>query len=363
MLMTTSQGPHLTVARDGIFIMLSPSTSASELDADLGFSLWQELAQPNPLPRALAMLLAGGIAGAPEFVMARRTEDGLHVIVRANASVHTLDSFGNRKVITGQAANTWVETTLDGDLEFAITLSSQPPGLCGIEPCLLASGVARTGALVSSGWVPTQLESDLLINPGRQTAAQTAPEAAPELVPELASELAQGAESVPAQSVVAPAPPTSPTPVAPVALAAPEIVDHTILTNNLVAVRAQMATGVVPVVPAPVPVIVMHTGERVSLNQPVLIGRAPSASRVSGQELPRLIAVTSPNNDISRTHVQVRFEGDLIMVTDLNSTNGVILSEPQHGPRRLHPDEPTPVPIQGVVDLGDGVFFRVEAGL
>lgn len=351
MLMTTSQGPHLTVARDGIFIMLSPSTSATELDADLGLLLWQELALENPLSRALALILSGGIAGAPDFAMARKTDSGLHVIVRANASVHTLDAFGNRQIITGQAANTWVETTLDGDLEFAITLSTQAPGLCGIEPCLLASGVARKGALVSSGWAP-QHDNDLLASATPQldhapaAAAVAIPKPSPPPVPPVH-------EQATVALVVAPVPDPQ----------VPEIDDHTILTNNLVEVRAQMATGVVSAVPAPFPVIVLHTGERVVLDQPVLIGRAPSATRVSGRELPRLIAVTSPNNDISRTHVQVRFEGDLIMVTDLNSTNGVILSEPQHGPRRLHPDEPTPVPAGAVVDLGDGVFFRVEAGL
>lgn len=355
MLMTTSQGSHLTVARDGIFIMLSPSTAASEMDADLGLSLWQVLAHAEPLPRALALLLSGGIAGAPDFAMVRKTALGLHIIVRAKASVHTIDPFGQRQVVSGQAVNTWNETTLEGDLEFAVSLSNHAPGLCGVEPCRLASGVTRAGALISANWVPEQGANDhldqvkLQLDPpfetpdlGDSSGAVTTADLTPPVYDQPTVAFEASSTEAPTET---------------------EVADHTILTNNLVEVRAQMATGVIPAVPAPCPILVMHTGERVPLSQPVLIGRAPSVTRVSGRELPRLITVASPNNDISRTHVQVRFEGDLIMVTDLNSTNGVILSEPQHGPRRLHPDEPTPVPAQAIVDLGDGVFFRVETGL
>lgn len=50
--------------------------------------------------------------------------------------------------------------------------------------------------------------------------------------------------------------------------------------------------------------------------------------------------VASPDNEISRSHVEVYPEGSQVMVRDLGSTNGTTLSAP-HGPsRRMSPGEP-----------------------
>ncbi len=142
----------------------------------------------------------------------------------------------------------------------------------------------------------------------------------------------------------------------------------TLLTSNLVKMRAEMAgnpdapSPTEPVLPAaPVPVIRMSNGVTIPLDRTILLGRAPEASRVSLRELPRLVNVVSPNNDVSRTHAQVRVEGDFVLVTDLNSTNGVLLTEPGQPPRRLHPDEPAQLQPGVIVDLGDGVTFELEA--
>lgn len=108
--------------------------------------------------------------------------------------------------------------------------------------------------------------------------------------------------------------------------------------------------------------IVLSSGMIVSLNRPVLIGRAPKASRVAKSKMPRLVSVPSPNNDVSRTHAQVRQEGDDILVTDLNSTNGVMIVREGASPQRLHPGEPAVVEPGVVVDLGDDVTFTVEKG-
>lgn len=145
----------------------------------------------------------------------------------------------------------------------------------------------------------------------------------------------------------------------------------TVLTNDVVEYRAAMesqpdlplpAEPIEVSLPAPAPAIRLSNGVRVSLDRPVLIGRAPEASRFPMRDLPRLISVPSPTNDVSRTHAQVRVEGEVVLVTDLNSTNGVLLIEPGATPRRLHPDEPMQLKPQVVVDLGDGVTFELEAG-
>ena len=83
-------------------------------------------------------------------------------------------------------------------------------------------------------------------------------------------------------------------------------------------------------------------------------------SRVTNDQLPTLVTVPSPNNDISRTHVQVRQDGEDVVVTDLNSTNGVLVARDGGAPQRLHPGEPFAVLPGAVVDIGDGVTFTVE---
>lgn len=150
--------------------------------------------------------------------------------------------------------------------------------------------------------------------------------------------------------------------------------DHdglTVLSSDMVALRRQLpdwAGDAVPQLSVPTPhtrapaKLLMSTGLVVSLNRPVLIGRSPQVTRVPGNEIPRLITVASPNQDISRTHCEVRMDGDDVVVTDLRSTNGVLLLRQGAGAQRLHPGEPTVVEPGVVVDLGEGVTFLVEAG-
>jgi hypothetical protein len=141
----------------------------------------------------------------------------------------------------------------------------------------------------------------------------------------------------------------------------------TIVTGDLARLRA----GIPAPGPAPAPVLVapvtarlrLSTGLVVPLERTVLIGRAPQVGRVAAHDLPRLVSVPSPSLDISRTHAEVRQEGEHVVVTDLESLNGVRLARPGAPARRLHPGEPTVVGDGEVVDLGDGVTFTVDAGV
>lgn len=150
--------------------------------------------------------------------------------------------------------------------------------------------------------------------------------------------------------------------------------DHdglTVLSSDVVALRRQLpawAGDAVPALAVPTPrtpppaKLLMSSGLTVALNRPVLIGRAPQVTRVQNNDIPRLLTVASPNQDISRTHAEVRMDGEDVIVTDLRSTNGVLLLRQGAGPQRLHPGEPTVVEAGVVVDIGEGVTFIVEAG-
>jgi hypothetical protein len=108
--------------------------------------------------------------------------------------------------------------------------------------------------------------------------------------------------------------------------------------------------------------IALSTGDRVSLVRPVLLGRAPQASRVTSAQVPQLVTLPSPMQDISRTHAEVRMDGDDVVLTDLCSTNGVLVVRPAAAPQRLQPGEATVLEPGVLVDLGEGITFTVERG-
>ena len=108
--------------------------------------------------------------------------------------------------------------------------------------------------------------------------------------------------------------------------------------------------------------IELSTGATEQLDQPILIGRAPSVTKVSGASLPRLVTISGPDQDISRNHVQVVVEGGTVVVTDLHSRNGTMIILPGRPPQQLRAGEPTPIIPGTSVDLGSGVTFMVREG-
>lgn len=100
---------------------------------------------------------------------------------------------------------------------------------------------------------------------------------------------------------------------------------------------------------------------RESLSVPVVIGRAPSVSPVAAASgpHPRLITILD-DKDISRSHLRVAVEGDVVVVTDLASKNGTLVTLPGGSPRKLRGNEPTVVLPGTVIDLGGGVSFTVR---
>ncbi|MGL5824357.1 MAG: hypothetical protein ACRCYU_05900 [Nocardioides sp.] len=115
--------------------------------------------------------------------------------------------------------------------------------------------------------------------------------------------------------------------------------------------------------------ISLSTGEELEVFGPIVIGRAPNPARVepasSGSGGPTLLAVPSPSNEISSTHLDIRpgtgIDLGLAVATDLNSTNGSIVMHPGLGPRTLRPGIAEPLFPGTVIDLGDGLTINVES--
>jgi len=171
-----------------------------------------------------------------------------------------------------------------------------------------------------------------------------------------------------------PAPGAQPAPAAPPAPASGlDIGDHDGSTISLAEARRLRASSAAPDAPTEVMPVIdgpahdtaalrirLSTGQQVDLDRPVIIGRKPRSTRASGTTLPHLIAVESPSSDISRNHLEVRPEGDSVVVIDLHTTNGSTLLRPGADPVRLHPGEQTLVLGGDVIDVGDGVTVTVE---
>lgn len=105
----------------------------------------------------------------------------------------------------------------------------------------------------------------------------------------------------------------------------------------------------------------MSSGPSVDVDRRIVIGRSPSVYRVAATDVPRLVTVSSPHQDISRSHVEVRSEDWNLVVTDLHSTNGTLVRAPDRPDQLLHPGQSMVVDPGWTVDLGDGVSFVIEA--
>jgi pSer/pThr/pTyr-binding forkhead associated (FHA) protein len=68
--------------------------------------------------------------------------------------------------------------------------------------------------------------------------------------------------------------------------------------------------------------------------------------------------VDSPHGDVSRTHARVFIEGWRVLLEDMGSTNGTVITTEAGVSRRIRSGEPAIVTDGSVIDLGDGAVFK-----
>lgn len=106
--------------------------------------------------------------------------------------------------------------------------------------------------------------------------------------------------------------------------------------------------------------VVRSSATSVPLDRPVLVGRAPALARVSGAVEPRRLIVPRDRTGVSSTHARIEQLGDSLVVTDVGSTNGVVVHWASGPPRRLRPGESCVVLPDAAVDLGDGIVIEFQ---
>lgn len=105
----------------------------------------------------------------------------------------------------------------------------------------------------------------------------------------------------------------------------------------------------------------LSTGDVVTLDRGVLAGRAPRAStEASGARAPHLVRIASPDNEISRNHLEIVLDGWHVLVRDLGSTNGTTVALPGSSPVRVRPGDQQTIDPGTTITLADQVSMVFE---
>jgi hypothetical protein len=100
-------------------------------------------------------------------------------------------------------------------------------------------------------------------------------------------------------------------------------------------------------------------GEDRRLDAVYYLGRRPVQPRVPSTTPPRLLPVHSRTTAVSATHLEIRQEGDSVVVTDLGSTNGTLVNPPRGKKERLRAGQSVTVVPGTTVDIGDGNIIEI----
>lgn len=102
-------------------------------------------------------------------------------------------------------------------------------------------------------------------------------------------------------------------------------------------------------------VLILSTGEKVSLDRDVVLGRAPQTTRHDAATKPHQVKLGDPG--ISRNHVLISLNGWDVMARDLGSSNGTEIVLPGGEPQKLRPEE------DYLVEPGSNIVLAEEVTL
>jgi hypothetical protein len=373
----------------------------ADVPTELLTRLWQQVGEGRGLAavlEALAGAFGTSLTAIPPFLVAVTEADGVRLAVRGEIAVTATAGAGPMR-LSGAGVTTWSEQVVRDITRAEVVLDGVGTDDARLP---LRDGVVRAGAVVVEWTRPAAAEAvaESAIREDATHAGGAAEQPGIDtwiphdatLIPELRDTdgTPTPPHGTPLDSALGDAS-TSPAPLAPptTGLDPAEVGDtvvsvrvrgdhdgETISLAQARALREGAAPparsaprgGILDSVPEPLAPprpaapgrLRLSTGQLVALDRTVVIGRRPRSTRVTGTDLPHLIAVESPEQDISRSHLEVRVEGDSILATDLHTTNGTTLRRAGAEPVRLHPGERNVVVPGDVLDLGDGITVTVE---
>ena len=361
-------GDWLALAGPNAAVVLQPASAQwSELIA----TIWQEVLAAESIDDLLQRMASFRLEGMPNFAAFFWADGELHSLVRGG--IQLFDRANGAMIADGARVHTWTESVLGGIDRIQVRLSEPDEevrlelplvvGVAGVSSLIIDTRPDRQVELGPVGpFAASEVADDTKTeSPVAETSADDSPateadesrpvetgseeiESPEEIAPEEispdeadteesdADDVAAGA-AVPGELDPEAAEPvdagaTVPVGSSPQTVAEPFGFDEEEDGRTLLAPSLPGAPQLPPpAAPSRVVVAVLSpsSGGRVDVDRPILVGRSPSASRVSGDQLPRLLTVPSPSHDISRTHLQVVPGDGQVVLTDLNSTNGTIL--------------------------------------
>jgi len=340
------------------------------------------LSAPDGFRVALEALVGGGIASAPPFALLDGDAVVLRLVLRGEAAV-TARLDAAEVEFSGAGMATWTERVVEGATSLRLTVpgsswtvqldaGASPVVPVPVVPAPAAAASAPSAAAApapsastvpgETTWVPKSVVDEPQADPDSEaydflfgdTIYRTQAGASiriPNPDPERPGD--HDGQTMLATDLARPAAPT------PIAEAEFESVSEaTVLAPVSLAGPAMGDLVHAPSLPlGPTLQLERADGSREPLNRPVLIGRSPAASGTGSDA--RLIAIAD-DPDISRTHLRVAVEGDAVVVTDLGSKNGSMITLPGASPRKLRASEPTVVLPGTLIDLGGGTTFTVR---
>jgi hypothetical protein len=281
----------------------------------------------------LDALIAEGLRDLPGFVLVSEDEGETKVVIRGAARAE-FTAAGETVTVEGSGVTTWQERSLRDVATMRIEVAEG-----GGEDLAITDGLVRISRIDRPAAVAATEVAE-----GAEVA-----EVAEDVTGEDADATGDDLPVVPDDETTSY--PSAPAPPAEIAAELPP--------------GSWDLAGVVAPAPVAVARLTFSNGDVVDVDQVVLVGRAPEASRSAATDGPvRLVTVPSPHQEISSTHLELRpgsgADQGQAVVTDLGSTNGTVLQQPGAHPEDLRPGVGVAVAPGAFIDLGDGVTIQVD---
>ena len=322
-------------------------------------SLWETVDDGAGFDEVLDALISGGLRGLPGFVLVSGEGREVKVVIRG-AGRAELDTTDGPVTVSGSADTTWVERNVSGVTGLRVEVADAggtaytiDTGLVRVASVEHPAGASRPGVLdaeavavpvpppVTPPAEPERPKRILPPDPQLEKPEPPAPAPAPEPTAEAPTIATPSVAPVPGPRTPSPGPLDGP------------------LYDPLTAPEPPQAS-------APVARLVISSGEVVDVDRVVVVGRAPDAGRIGGEEQIRLVTVPSPHQEISSTHLEVRpgtgADHGAAVVTDLGSTNGTVVVQPGLPAEDLRPGIGVALVPGATIDLGEGVTIQVTRG-
>ena len=328
-------------------------------------SLW-DLADAGATAEAvLDALLAGGLSTLDHVALVAHGDDTTRLIVRGTPTASIVTAEGE-EVVSASAGSAWAERLVTGATSIRVALTDDHDG---VAEHALTAGIARVsvvelGTPSAAPAAPAAPVEEPVEEPAAPVAAAVEPEPMPEPEPE--------PEPVPAVPMSFGEPEDDPTPTGETPVVEAPVDDWPDRDGNTVAGPPARDFDRPPipgqelapeVVSEPVASLVFSTGDVVLVDRTVLVGRAPEARRFASHDQPHVVTVSSPQQEISSTHLEIRpgagADHGSAVATDLGSTNGTVLAQPGLDPEELKAGIAVSLIPGAVLDLGDGVTIQV----